>query len=132
MSRLKADILLLLTAFIWGTAFVAQKQANGFMGPIGFVGVRFILSALILAPFAWREAQRSTVRLGHKDVLTAILIGVCLFSGAMLQQIGMVTTTATNGGFLTALYVVLVPFIVWFLSGHRPRFIVVLACFISI
>jgi len=132
MHRLRADLLLLLTAFIWGTAFIAQKNANESMGPILFVGARFLLSTLMLLPLALYEARKCGTVLTRKDIVQAGLIGLCVFTGAVLQQIGLVTTTATNGGFLTALYVVIVPFIVWLLTRQRPRSIVVLACMISI
>ena len=132
MNRLRADLLLLLTAFIWGTAFIAQKNANESMGPVLFVGSRFLLSALILIPLAWYEAKQSATPLSRKDLAQALFVGLCLFIGASLQQVGLVTTTATNGGFLTALYVVIVPFIVWLFTRSRPRYIVVLACVISI
>ena len=132
MNRLRADLLLLLTAFIWGTAFVAQKYANDSMPPITFVGARFLLSALMLLPLAWYEARRQTTPLSRTDWIQAGVVGLCLFSGACLQQIGLITTTATNAGFLTALYVVMVPFTVWIISRQTPRSIVLLACSISI
>lgn len=132
MNRLRADLLLLLTAFIWGTAFIAQKDANQSMGPITFVGSRFLLSALALIPLVIYEARRNPVPLGRKDWQQAILVGLCLFAGASLQQVGLVTTSATNGGFLTALYVVIVPFMVWGLNGRRPRLLVLVACVVSI
>lgn len=132
MNRLRADFLLLLTAIIWGTAFIAQKDANQSMGPVLFVGARFLLSALMLLPLAIYETKKYESILSRKDLMQACLIGLCLFSGAVLQQIGLVTTTATNGGFLTALYVVMVPFIVWLLTRQRPRSIVMLACVIAI
>jgi drug/metabolite transporter (DMT)-like permease len=132
MNRLRADLLLLLTAFIWGTAFIAQINGNQTMGPVLFVGARFLLSALMLLPLAWYEASKRASALTRKDFIQAGVIGLCIFTGAILQQIGLVTTTATNGGFLTALYVVMVPFILWLLFRQRPRSIVVLACLISI
>jgi drug/metabolite transporter (DMT)-like permease len=64
--------------------------------------------------------------------LQALLVGFCLFAGASLQQVGLVTTSATNGGFLTALYVVIVPFMVWAMNGRRPRLLVLIACVVSI
>ncbi len=133
MTRLRADLLLLLVAFIWGTAFIAQKYANDSMGPVTFVGARFLLSWIALAPLALYEhnkAERSALNKG--DMGFAGLIGLCLFSGASLQQVGLVTTTATNGGFLTALYVIFVPLIVWMTTGRRPRAAVVIASLISI
>jgi len=132
MSRLRADLLLLLTAFIWGTAFIAQKDANLSMGPLTFVGARFLLSALVLIPLAVYEARRAGAPLGPMDWLQAGLVGLCLFAGASLQQVGLKTTTATNGGFLTALYVVIVPFLLWGLTRQRPRWLVLLACGVSV
>lgn len=132
MTRLRADILLLLTALIWGTAFVAQKIANEAMGPATFVGVRFLLSAVAMLPFMWVESRRLTSVLHRRDWLIAWIIGLCLFSGALLQQVGLLTTTATNGGFLTALYVVCVPFVVWCITRERPKRLVVLACLVSV
>lgn len=132
MNRLRADLLLLLTAFIWGTAFVAQKDANQSMGPITFVGARFLLSALALLPLVAYEARRAAAPLARLDWLQAGLVGLCLFAGACLQQVGLLTTTATNAGFLTALYVVIVPFMLWTLTRRRPRLLVLAACGVSI
>ena len=132
MTRLRADLMLFLTAFIWGTAFIAQKDANHSMGPITFVGSRFLLSALALVPLVIYEMRRNPAVLSRKDWSQAILVGLCLFAGAVLQQIGLVTTSATNGGFLTALYVVIVPFMVWGLMGAKPRALVLVACVVSI
>src|SRR5579864_3850670 len=105
MNRLRADLLLLLTAFIWGTAFIAQKSGNASMDPVSFVGARFLLSALALIPLAWYESKQQTAALTRRDLAVAGAIGLCLFVGASLQQIALVTITVTNGGFLTALYV---------------------------
>ena len=132
MNRLRADLLLLLTAFIWGTAFIAQKDANHSMGPLTFVGARFLLSALALMPFVAYEARRQTARLSRLDWLQGLFVGLCLYAGASLQQVGLVTTSATNAGFLTALYVVLVPFVLWGFTRERPRTLVLLACTVSI
>ncbi|HEX2666765.1 MAG TPA: DMT family transporter [Gammaproteobacteria bacterium] len=132
MNRLRADFLLLLTAFIWGTAFIAQKDANQSMAPVLFVGSRFLLSALALIPLVIYEARRQGAALSRRDWLQALIVGLCLFAGASLQQVGLVTTTATNGGFLTALYVVIVPFMVWGMARKRPRALVIVACAVSI
>ncbi len=132
MTRMRADLLLLLTAFIWGTAFVAQKIANEKVGPATFVGVRFLISAFALLPFFLNEQKRQKTAMTTRDICIASVVAACLFIGAMLQQIGMLTTTATNAGFLTALYVVLVPFVVWVTTRHRPKILVVAACLISV
>jgi len=132
MNRLRADLLLLLTALIWGTAFIAQKDANHSMGPITFVGARFLLSALALLPLMFYELRRGHSPLTRKDWLQALVVGLCLCTGSCLQQAGLVTTSATNGGFLTALYVVIVPFMVWGLNRTRPRLLVIAACAVSV
>ena len=132
MNRLRADLLLLLTAFIWGTAFIAQKYANAAMPPILFVGTRFLLSAAMIIPLVIYESRRETAPLTRTDWWQAVLVGLCLVVGACLQQVGLLTTSATNAGFLTALYVVIVPFMVWVMSGQRPRLLVLFACLISI
>ncbi len=132
MNRLRADLLLLLTAFIWGTAFVAQKFANDGMPPITFVGARFLLSAVVLLPLMLLEAHRPQPPLSRRDWIQAGLIGLALFAGSSLQQVGLLTTSATNSGFLTALYVVFVPFTVWAIAGQRPRALVLTACLVSI
>lgn len=133
MSRMRADLLLLLMAFIWGTAFIAQKRANDSMGPVSFVGARFLLSWIVVAPLAIREhIGKDRAPLNRADIGLAAFIGLCLFVGASLQQIALVTTTATNGGFLTALYVLFVPLFVWTISGTRPRPAVSIACVVSL
>ncbi|WP_424363049.1 DMT family transporter [Methylocystis parvus] len=132
MNRLRADLLLLAVSVIWGTAFIAQKHGNAAMGPISFVGARFLVSWAALLPLALFESKRARSALKIEDIGLAGLIGLCLFSGSTLQQIGLVATTATNAGFLTALYVILLPFIVWMITGARPRPMVLIASVISI
>jgi drug/metabolite transporter (DMT)-like permease len=132
MNRLKADLSLLLAALIWGTAFVAQKYANETMPPVLFVGCRFILSALLIAPLALWETRKIAQPLARRDWSYGIQIGLCLFASVAGQQIGMVTTTATNAGFLTALYVVMVPVIAWLMHRHAPSWSVVGACCVSL
>ena len=133
MTRMRADFILLLVAFIWGTSFIAQKQANESMGPISFVGARFLLSWIAVAPLAFHEhVKKDRSRMNKGDLGLAGFIGLCIFVGAGLQQIGLVTTTATNGGFLTALYVIFVPLIVWMITGTRARHVVLIACIVSV
>lgn len=133
MSRMRADLLLLIVALIWGTAFIAQKAANDSMPPISFVTARFALSWAVIAPLAYYEFRRSDrSALTRQDVALTAFLGLCLFVGSNLQQIGLLTTTATNAGFLTALYVVLVPFTLWAMTGVPPRLAIVGASLMSI
>ena len=86
MSRFKADLLLLTAALIWGAAFVAQKHAFAHLGPCAFVFARFSISALVVLPFARREARRLPARLPHSYIPALLL--VCLFFciGVLAQQ----------------------------------------------
>lgn len=132
MVRLKADLSLLLAAFIWGTAFVAQKTAIGTIGPLLFLGCRFLISTALLAPLALGESRRREEPMTGSDWKLALGVGLSLFCGMAIQQIGIVSTTATNAGFLTAIYVVMVPVVGWALHRNRPRLTVVASCCVSL
>ena len=114
---LKADGLLMLTALIWGAAFVAQRLGMEHIGPFTFNGIRFALGALALQPLIWRmqATRRREGGAGGQGLDSARLIrfgllaGSVLFAGAALQQVGIVYTTAGKAGFITGLYVVMVP-----------------------
>ncbi len=124
MSRTQANLLLLLVALIWGSAFVAQAHAKVGVEPYTFTGIRFLLGALIIAPFAWRDLRtvaRREVRPGRREMMGVLVLGLLLMLGAVFQQIGINGTTVTNAGFLTALYVPLVPLISWLLLRARPH-----------
>lgn len=126
--RLRADLTLLLVSVIWGSAFVAQRVA-GQMGSVYlFNGARYLLAALVVLPLALRVGKASSLkgqdinatysREGYKWMFVA---GFLLFLGSAFQQAGLVFTTAGNAGFITSLYVVLVPvalFIVWREKPH--------------
>lgn len=114
-GTLKADGLLLLTAAIWGFAFVAQRSSVTEIGPYAYNAARFALGALALTPLLVLGKRRAAPRPGAlgpwRKVLWAALAGVVLCVAANLQQIGLVSTTAGNAGFITCLYVILVPVI---------------------
>jgi len=113
----KADLLLLLTAAIWGFAFVAQRVGMNYMGPFTFNALRFSLGALSLLPLLLSRHRKDAVRdrTSFKHALAPILLtGVVLFLGASLQQIGLVGTSAGKAGFITGLYVILVPLLALF------------------
>lgn len=120
---LRADILLFVTAAIWGLAFVAQLVGMEHVGPLTFNGTRFALGALALVPLiVSMEKKRGAAASGANSkrmVVGGGLLGVALFAGASLQQIGLAgpqlaefgleASTAGKAGFITGLYVVLVP-----------------------
>lgn len=113
---LKSNLLLLLTATIWGFAFVAQRMGMDFVGPFTYNGIRFALGSLSLIPLIIytekrdKNVQADSQRLSTRMLLiSGMLVGVALFMGASLQQVGLVYTTAGKAGFITGLYVVIVP-----------------------
>lgn len=123
MNRsLVADALLTLAALIWGCAFVAQRLGMEHVGPFAFNGARFALGALALIPLFLRLRRgegpaQIAPPLGM--LRSGLLLGLVLFAGATLQQAGLVFTTAGKAGFITGLYVVMVPLLGLFLR-QRP------------
>lgn len=117
-KALKADALLLLAAFIWGTTFVAQRTGMDHVAPFTFNAARFFLGALILLPIALKRPLQSSL---YQTCCTGFILGLILFMGAALQQIGIVYTTAGKAGFITGLYVIIVPFMGLFLSLYIGR-----------
>ncbi len=119
---LKSDSLLLLTAFIWGTTFVAQRMGMDHIGPMTYNASRFALGAVTLMPLilVLRRAGVAPRRKASRRFLLwgGALAGLALFGGASFQQMGLLYTTAGKAGFITSLYVVLVPLMGLFL-GHR-------------
>lgn len=123
MTRLRADLLLLLTALIWGAAFVGQSTAMDHLGPFLFTGTRFLLATLVVLPFVLAESRQGPpLRRDHATLMGAA--GLVFFIASMTQQAGLLATTVTNAGFLTALYVVLVPIIAFMALKHRLPWIV--------
>jgi len=106
---LRADILLLLTAGIWGFGFVAQRSGMEYVGPFAFNGIRFILGSLSLLPLLLWRKSKLTATSPKKWLRYSLAAGGCLFVAVLLQQFGIMFTTAGNAGFITGLYVVLTP-----------------------
>lgn len=114
MNRLQANLLLTLAAMIWGSSFVVQQIGTGELGTITFTGARFLLGGLVVLPFALRQfaqVQQNERAFLWSDWVGILLTGFVLFTAAALQQHGILRTTVINSGFLTALYVPLVPVI---------------------
>jgi drug/metabolite transporter (DMT)-like permease len=119
LGTLAADVLLLTAAVIWGTTFVAQKLATEHMGPVLFNGTRYALGAAILLPFALRRWRRIDNPRARRDALVGgALAGVAMSLGSTLQQVGMHSTSVSNAGFITGLYVIMVP-LIGLLVGQR-------------
>lgn len=121
MSRMTANLLLLIAAIVWGAAFVAQSTAMDAIGPLSFTGIRFLLAAAVVAPFALWEFRRSDNPIPAKGHMAGIFVGVIFFIAIVTQQYGFLTTSVTNAGFLTALYVVLTPILGLLLFRQAPN-----------
>lgn len=124
MTRVQANLVLLLAAAIWGGGFVAQATAMDAIGPFWFVGLRFAIAALACLPFALLEHRKLAQPLRKSDFGSFVLVGLALSGGAITQQIGLQTTTVTNSSFLTGLYVVFVPVISIALFRKAPHWII--------
>ena len=114
MNRLQANGLLLLAAIIWGTTFVVQQVGTGGLEAMTFTGVRSLVGACAIFPLALRQFKRECSGEHAFPLIHWLGIGatgLVLFTAAALQQYGIFHTTVTNAGFLTAIYVPLVPII---------------------
>lgn len=127
MPRLVAHLLLLITALAWGSVFVAQHWAVDGIGPFGFNGMRFLLGTLLLLPVALWERKRQPLHLSAlsgQDWALLIGLGLVLGLGSVAQQAGIEHTSVANAGFLTTLYVPLVPIIALMVLRQPVRMIV--------
>lgn len=125
---MRGNLLLLLTAFIWGVAFVAQVEGGAVVGALTFNGVRSLLGGtllLVLLPLLDRLglSARPQTPDEKKALWTGgLLCGLALFAATNLQQLGLLTTSAGKGGFITALYIVLVPLFGLFIGRRTTLF----------
>jgi drug/metabolite transporter (DMT)-like permease len=120
-KTLRADIFLLITAMIWGFAFVAQKSGMDYVGAFTYNGVRFLIGSVSLLPLIFLRSLKKNGRNGPREdaiiktgdiktlCLYSLLLGAFLFCAVSLQQIGMIYTSVGNSGFITGMYVIFVP-----------------------
>ncbi len=115
-SNIKGNVILIITALIWGTAFVAQSVGMDYVGPFTFITARYIVGGLFLIPCInlLDKMNKKTVKeSSHNDKKTlfvaGILCGIALFTASCFQQIGIQYTTVGKSGFITSLYIVIVP-----------------------
>lgn len=146
-KRTKGNLLLLLTSFIWGSAFVAQSSGMDYVGPYTYNMARNVLAFLFLIPVIYvigkkkgvtdnagsgtgiddvasREANWKSILLPDRTTLVGgIYCGLVMAVASSLQQIGITMTTAGKAGFITALYIILVPLMGVFIGKKIPRII---------
>lgn len=124
MSRPIAVVLLLICTSLWGLAFVFQKEAMDHMDPLTFAGSRYFLGAFLVLPIAIWEYRRQRAA---GIVITAgqwrriAVLSVAFFLGVWFQQMALVTTSVTNGGFITSLYVIFTPLVTYITLRTTPH-----------
>ncbi len=108
---MQANLMLLVAAAIWGFGFVAQRLGMNFLEPFAFNGIRFLLGSCSLLPLIWwfSRTSRSEPQSESSLIVAGGLAGGVLFIAATLQQVGLLYTTAAKAGFITGLYLILVP-----------------------
>lgn len=116
--RLKADLLLFMVAIIWGTAFVAQGIAGQYKIAYLFNGVSFMLASVILIPFFPRG-----LKISKDQWMWMFAAGFILFIASAMQQVGMLFTKVANASFLTSLYTVFTPFLLWIGFREKPHWL---------
>lgn len=121
-QALRADLLMLLTAMIWGSAFVAQRLGMDAIGPFLYTGLRFALATLAVLPLVIllgrRGAAKAPEPVNRGLLFGGLVMGLALSLGINLQQVGLLFTSVTNSGFITGLYVIVVPLLGLFI-GHK-------------
>jgi len=121
--RIKADLTLLGISIIWGAAFVAQRVAGQMGSVYYFNGARYFLAGLVVLPFVRRPAALPLLAQWR----WMLLAGSLLFIASALQQAGVVYTSAGNAGFITSLYVVLIPILLFLFWKEKPHWLSALA-----
>jgi drug/metabolite transporter (DMT)-like permease len=112
-------LILLLTAIIWGIAFVAQSVGMDYVGPFTFIAIRNVIGVIVLLPvvyFMGRNKENKETKENKKDLITGgIACGIFLFIASAFQQFGVKSTSVGKAGFITAMYIVLVPIVGMFM-----------------
>lgn len=129
-KKMKANLILLLVSLIWGSAFVAQSSGMDYVGPYTYNMTRNVLAFAFLVPVIWCMERRgknksvsAVLRPNRQTVLGGIGCGVALAVASTFQQLGITMTTAGKAGFITALYIILVPILGVFIGKKIPRII---------
>ena len=123
-DKIKGSVYLLLATIIWGSTFIAQSVGMDHVGPFTFLAVRSCLACFFLFPLSW-ILEKEKARFKEKWLnphlwKTGLLTGFAMFLAGAFQQVGMLYTTAGKAGFLTAMYIVLVPVLGCFLKKRPP------------
>ena len=115
-QQTRGSLMLLLCAMVWGAAFVAQSEGMNYVGPFTMQATRYFLSGLVLLPvIALRDKKGISVRpagkISKRQLLCGMICGALLCTASIIQQYGIIHTTVGKSGFITTMYIILVPFL---------------------
>lgn len=135
-QKLKGNLIMLLTSIIWGTSFIAQSKGVELISPTAFNGIRSLLGSVVLLPViavmdTVREKKESNSWLNKNLIIGGILCGILLCTATTLQTAGMVYTSPGKAGFITALYMVIIPIIGLF-TGRKPGKVIWISVFLAV
>lgn len=131
-QTIKSSFLLFLAAVIWGVAFVAQSVGMEYMGPLTFNASRFLIGGIVLLPFVFVQERKTLQDVETKDerrrhykvtLIGGLCCGVAICIASTLQQFGILSTSVGKAGFITALYIVLVPIFGLFLKRKPSKMV---------
>lgn len=125
-KQLRGSLCLLMGTLIWGFAFIAQSVGMDYIGPFTFQAVRCALAALFLFPVSLLAERKRQIQFPHRWAdpklwKAGTICGIALFAASSLQQLGLVETEPGKAGFLTAMYIVIVPLLGMFLGRRPPK-----------
>ena len=130
-KKMRGNLILLLTALIWGTAFVAQSAGMEHVQPFTYNGVRTLIGGLVLIPVIFlfdrlkpadqRPSPDEQKEIRRNSLIGGAACGVVLCVASSFQQFGISMTTAGKAGFITALYIVIVPLLGVFIKKKIPK-----------
>ncbi|MCZ2126423.1 MAG: DMT family transporter [Anaerolineales bacterium] len=130
--RLKANVTLFVISIIWGSAFVAQRVAAQVESVYVFNGLRYVIGALMVVPFARNSLRGRSPLPSSNQIKWTLIAGFFLFAGSAFQQAGIQYTTAGNAGFITSLYVVFIPLILFLVYREKPHWIFMVAVVMAV
>ncbi|QRN84614.1 DMT family transporter [Clostridia bacterium] len=115
-KQILSDMTLIFVAFLWGGGFVAVKDTLNSLGPMSLNFFRFLIAVVAMRLFLFTKIGK----IEKKDIKGGLVVGLLLYLGYASQTIGLQYTTASKQGFVTATYVVMVPFLYWLIHRKRP------------
>ena len=133
--HIRGSLLLLFGSVIWGAAFAAQRAGMDYLGPFTFSGIRMLLAAAALTPvivLTERSPEKNQSASKSIQRKAGVICGLFLFAATSLQQMGLVYTNAGKAGFITALYVVLVPLAGWMIFRKKPGRMILISVAVSV